>query len=51
MKLAPGRADSFRSRYREHRELLDALLERDEDRAEQLAAAHHRAALVQLSTT
>ncbi|MER5921325.1 GntR family transcriptional regulator [Streptomyces mirabilis] len=51
MKLAPGRAESFRSRYREHRELLDALLERDEDRAEQLAAAHHRAALVQLSST
>ncbi|MGW6358559.1 GntR family transcriptional regulator [Streptomyces sp. NPDC055092] len=51
MKLAPERAEDFRSRYAEHRELLDALLERDEDRAEQLAAAHHRAALHQLSNT
>ncbi|QIY93106.1 GntR family transcriptional regulator [Streptomyces sp. S1D4-11] len=51
VKLAPERAEGFRSRYREHRDLLDALLERDEDRAEQLAAAHHRAALIQLSTT
>ncbi|MGW3285262.1 GntR family transcriptional regulator [Streptomyces sp. NPDC001002] len=49
MKLAPERADSFRARYHEHRRLLDALLERDEDRAEELAAHHHRAALVQLS--
>ncbi|MGW2173368.1 GntR family transcriptional regulator [Streptomyces sp. NPDC001705] len=49
MKLAPERADAFRARYLEHRQLLDALLERDEDRAEQLAAQHHRAALIQLS--
>ncbi|MGW1208151.1 GntR family transcriptional regulator [Streptomyces sp. NPDC002499] len=49
MRLAPERADAFRARYHEHRLLLDALLERDEDRAEELAAHHHRAALVQLS--
>ncbi|MFD8951966.1 GntR family transcriptional regulator [Streptomyces xanthophaeus] len=51
MRLAPERADAFRARYHEHRELLDALLERDEDRAEELAARHHRAALLQLSTS
>ncbi|SDH37522.1 GntR family transcriptional regulator [Nonomuraea jiangxiensis] len=49
MKIAPERAEEFRARYHEHRELLNALLERDEDRAEELAARHHRAALVQLS--
>ncbi|MCQ8193188.1 GntR family transcriptional regulator [Streptomyces rugosispiralis] len=49
IRLAPERAEAFRARYREHRELLDALLERDEDRAEELAVRHHRAALVQLS--
>ncbi|WP_137976936.1 GntR family transcriptional regulator [Streptomyces violaceusniger] len=49
MRLAPERAEAFRARYHEHRELLDALLERDGDRAEELAARHHRAALVQLS--
>jgi DNA-binding GntR family transcriptional regulator len=49
VKLAPERAEGFRRRYREHRELLGALLERDEERAEQLAAHHHRAALIQLS--
>ncbi|MFC8448151.1 GntR family transcriptional regulator [Kitasatospora sp. NPDC057223] len=49
VKLAPERAEAFRRRYREHRGLLDALLDRDEDRAEQLAAHHHREALVQLS--
>ncbi|MGW9373801.1 GntR family transcriptional regulator [Streptomyces xanthophaeus] len=51
VRLAPERADSFRARYHEHRQLLDALLERDEERAEELAARHHRAALVQLSTS
>ncbi|MFG2886737.1 GntR family transcriptional regulator [Streptomyces sp. NPDC048297] len=50
MKIAPERAEAFRVRYHEHRELLDALLERDEDRAEELAVRHHRAALVQLSS-
>lgn len=50
MKIVPEREEAFRARYREHRELLDALLERDEDRAEELAARHHRAALVQLSS-
>ncbi|MFC9842763.1 GntR family transcriptional regulator [Streptomyces sp. NPDC060223] len=50
-KLAPERAESFRRRYREHRGLLDALLDRDEDRAEQLAMHHHREALIQLSST
>ncbi|GAA1185600.1 GntR family transcriptional regulator [Streptomyces rhizosphaericus] len=49
MRLAPEHAEAFRARYHEHRELLDALLERDEDRAEELAARHHRAALAQLS--
>ncbi|MBO3675322.1 GntR family transcriptional regulator [Streptomyces sp. NEAU-YJ-81] len=49
MKLAPEHAEAFRARYSEHRQLLDALLERDEERAEELAARHHRAALVQLS--
>ncbi|MDH6219729.1 GntR family transcriptional regulator [Streptomyces pseudovenezuelae] len=49
MKLAPERAEAFRARYHEHRLILDALLERDEDRAEELAVRHHRAALVQLS--
>ncbi|MEV8413121.1 GntR family transcriptional regulator [Streptomyces niveus] len=51
MKIVPSRGEAFRARYREHRELLDALLERDEDLAEELAARHHRAALVQLSST
>ncbi|MFJ5262607.1 GntR family transcriptional regulator [Streptomyces sp. NPDC088387] len=51
MRLAPERAETFRARYREHRQILDALLERDEDRAEELAARHHRAALVQLSSS
>ncbi|MER7922627.1 GntR family transcriptional regulator [Streptomyces sp. NPDC096057] len=51
LKIAPERGDAFRARYREHRDLLDALLERDESRAEELAARHHRAALVQLSST
>ncbi|MET9554701.1 GntR family transcriptional regulator [Streptomyces sp. NPDC006645] len=50
MRLVPERAEAFRARYDEHRELLDALLERDEERAELLAARHHRAALVQLSS-
>ncbi|MER0429448.1 GntR family transcriptional regulator [Streptomyces microflavus] len=50
MKIAPERADAFRARYYEHRELLDALLERDEARAEELATRHHRAALDQLSS-
>lgn len=50
IKLAPERAESFRRRYREHRGLLDALLERDEERAEQLAMHHHREALIQLSS-
>ncbi|MFG2375316.1 GntR family transcriptional regulator [Streptomyces sp. NPDC048504] len=49
MQLVPERADTFRARYHEHRQLLDALLERDEDRAEELAALHHRAALDQLA--
>ncbi|MER5550999.1 GntR family transcriptional regulator [Streptomyces sp. NPDC002793] len=49
MELAPARAEAFRARYHEHRELLDALLERDEEHAEELAARHHRAALDQLS--
>ncbi|MFE3112294.1 GntR family transcriptional regulator [Kitasatospora indigofera] len=49
VRLAPERAEAFRRRYREHRGLLDALLERDEERAEQLAAHHHREALIQLS--
>ncbi|MFE5026056.1 GntR family transcriptional regulator [Streptomyces sp. NPDC056656] len=49
MKLVPERAEEFRARYREHRQLLDALLERDEERAEELAAQHHHAALIQLS--
>jgi DNA-binding GntR family transcriptional regulator len=49
MRLAPDRAASFRSRYHEHRELLNALLDRDEDRAEQLALDHHRAALAELA--
>ncbi|MFF2060585.1 GntR family transcriptional regulator [Streptomyces sp. NPDC058200] len=51
IKLAPERAESFRRRYREHRGLLDALLERDEERAEQLAMHHHREALIQLSSS
>ncbi|MFF1418566.1 GntR family transcriptional regulator [Streptomyces sp. NPDC058280] len=51
IKLAPERAGSFRRRYREHRGLLDALLERDEERAEQLAMHHHREALIQLSSS
>ncbi|MFC5826343.1 GntR family transcriptional regulator [Nonomuraea insulae] len=51
VKLAPDRDDAFRRRYREHRNLLAALLNRDEDRAEQLAAHHHGEALVQLSTS
>lgn len=50
MKLAPERAEAFRRRYREHRDLLDALLDRDEERAEQLAMHHHREALIQLSS-
>ncbi|MER5793365.1 GntR family transcriptional regulator [Streptomyces sp. NPDC001980] len=50
MKLAPERAEAFRRRYREHRGLLDALLDRDEERAEQLAMHHHREALIQLSS-
>ncbi|MER7178641.1 GntR family transcriptional regulator [Streptomyces hyaluromycini] len=49
VKLAPERAEAFRRRYREHRGLLDALLDRDEERAEQLAMHHHREALIQLS--
>ncbi|MFJ9034674.1 GntR family transcriptional regulator [Streptomyces sp. NPDC102274] len=49
MKLVPERAEVFRARYHEHRQLLDALLERDEERAEKLAAQHHHAALIQLS--
>ncbi|MFJ9034330.1 GntR family transcriptional regulator [Streptomyces sp. NPDC102274] len=51
MNLAPERTEAFRARYHEHRQLLDALLERDEDRVEELAARHHRAALVQLSSS
>ncbi|MFI6463116.1 GntR family transcriptional regulator [Streptomyces sp. NPDC050538] len=51
LKIVPERGAAFRARYREHRDLLDALLERDENRAEELAARHHRAALVQLSST
>ncbi|MEW2165644.1 GntR family transcriptional regulator [Streptomyces sp. NPDC007084] len=50
IRLAPERAADFRGRYHEHHELLDALLERDEVRAEELAAHHHRAALIQLSS-
>ncbi|MEU0282326.1 GntR family transcriptional regulator [Streptomyces sp. NPDC088551] len=50
IRLAPERAEAFRRRYREHRGLLDALLERDEERAEQLAMHHHREALIQLSS-
>jgi DNA-binding GntR family transcriptional regulator len=49
IRLAPARAEGFRRRYHEHRELLAALVARDEDRAELLAAQHHRSALVQLS--
>ncbi|MFE6887318.1 GntR family transcriptional regulator [Streptomyces sp. NPDC057694] len=44
-------ADVFRRRYHEHRELLDALLGRDEERAERLAARHHREALDQLAAS
>jgi DNA-binding GntR family transcriptional regulator len=51
VKLAPGRAEAFRRRYCEHRDLLAALLDRDEERAEHLAAHHHREALVQLSSS
>ncbi|MFB9465282.1 GntR family transcriptional regulator [Streptomyces cinereospinus] len=51
IKLAPGRAEAFRRRFREHRSLLDALLDRDEERAELLAAHHHREALHQLSSS
>ncbi|MER5540644.1 hypothetical protein [Streptomyces mirabilis] len=49
MKLAPEGAEAFRRRYRERRGLLDALLDRDEERAEQLAMHHHGEALIQLS--
>ncbi|WP_079038465.1 GntR family transcriptional regulator [Streptomyces sp. NBRC 110028] len=49
MRLVPEHAEAFRARYHGHRELLDALLERDEDRAEELAARDHGAALAQLS--
>ncbi|WP_405798211.1 GntR family transcriptional regulator [Streptomyces sp. NBC_01506] len=49
MRLVPERAEAFRRRYHEHREILDALLERDEERAERLAMRHHREALAQLS--
>ncbi|MEV6476755.1 GntR family transcriptional regulator [Streptomyces sp. NPDC051657] len=51
IKLAPERAEAFRRRFREHRSLLDALLDRDEERAEMLAAHHHREALNQLSSS
>jgi DNA-binding GntR family transcriptional regulator len=51
VKLAPDQAEDFRRRYREHRDLLAALLARDEDRAERLAAHHHRDALIQLSSS
>lgn len=51
IKLAPERAEAFRRRFREHRNLLDALLDRDEERAELLAAHHHREALNQLSSS
>jgi DNA-binding GntR family transcriptional regulator len=51
IKLALERAEVFRRRYREHRGLLDALLDRDEERAEQLAMHHHREALIQLSSS
>ncbi|MFJ4898190.1 GntR family transcriptional regulator [Streptomyces sp. NPDC088727] len=50
IKLAPERAEAFRRRFREHRSLLDALVDRDEERAELLAARHHREALNQLSS-
>ncbi|QIQ06381.1 GntR family transcriptional regulator [Streptomyces liangshanensis] len=49
VRLAPDRAEAFRRRYREHRALLDALLDRDEERAELLASHHHGEALLQLS--
>ncbi|WP_055550259.1 FCD domain-containing protein [Streptomyces sp. NBRC 110028] len=48
LRLVPGHVEAFRTRYHEHRELLDALLERDEGRAEELAMRHHGAALAQL---
>jgi DNA-binding GntR family transcriptional regulator len=51
IKIAPERAEAFRSRYHEHRGLLQALLDRDEDRAETLAAHHHHEALIQLSSS
>ncbi|MFJ1927848.1 MULTISPECIES: GntR family transcriptional regulator [unclassified Streptomyces] len=51
IKLAPERAEAFRRRFREHRSLLDALVDRDEERAELLAARHHREALNQLSSS
>ncbi|MCX5535778.1 GntR family transcriptional regulator [Streptomyces sp. NBC_00006] len=49
IRLAPEQAEAFRRRFREHRSLLDALVDRDEERAELLAAHHHREALNQLS--
>ncbi|MEV0579360.1 GntR family transcriptional regulator [Streptomyces sp. NPDC050392] len=51
IKLAPERTEAFRRRFREHRSLLDALVDRDEERAELLAAHHHREALHQLSSS
>ncbi|RCG32052.1 GntR family transcriptional regulator [Sphaerisporangium album] len=51
IRFAPERAEEFRARYDEHRLILDALMARDEDRAERLASRHHRAALDRLSGT
>ncbi|MFJ4716238.1 GntR family transcriptional regulator [Streptomyces sp. NPDC088785] len=51
IRLVPERAEAFRRRFRDHRGLLDALLDRDEERAEMLAAHHHREALNQLSNS
>lgn len=49
VRLLRGRAPDFRRRYREHHELLFALADRDADRAEAIAVAHHRSALRQLA--
>jgi DNA-binding GntR family transcriptional regulator len=49
MEIVPEQAEAFHTRYQDHHELLAALLAHDEDRAEELATRHHRAALVQLS--
>ncbi|MGK3945092.1 GntR family transcriptional regulator [Streptomyces sp. RP5T] len=50
IEIVPAQAEAFHTRYQEHHELLDALLARDEDRAEEVATRHHRSALVQLSS-